>query len=116
MIQSIKPEEDSGQKKYIYETIGGPKRFFNKRRRLNPSYKEPKVGARITEKFYQNFISSLRSERLRQGLTQKTVAHALKTHQSVISKFEQAETNPTLDFIIRYARVLNKEVSIKTTP
>ena len=108
--------KDSSQKEYIYETIGGPKLYYNKRRKINPRYIKKKDGARIAEKFYQDFIISLRTERIRQGITQKTVAHELGTHQSVISKFEQAITNPTVSFIIRYAHVLNKKVTIKTSP
>ncbi|PIZ63063.1 transcriptional regulator [Candidatus Saccharibacteria bacterium CG_4_10_14_0_2_um_filter_52_9] len=51
--------------------------------------------------------------RLNRGLTQKQLADALHTKQSVISRVENAKTTPSLAFLKRLAGVLGYSLKVQ---
>lgn len=103
-----------GNEEFLIEIAGGPTKFYNKRRRRNPSFQDPDLIElpRINEAWYQEVTAGLRQERLFQHLTQQTLAQTLHTRQSVISQFERGKTNPSLLFLRNYARALGKQIII----
>lgn len=106
--------DEFGNKEFIIEITGGPKKYYNKRRRRNPAFHEPRKTEipRIGDSWYKEVVAGLRQERLWQHLSQMTLAQTLKTHQSVISKFELGKTNPSLLFLRNYAQALGKKIKI----
>lgn len=51
--------------------------------------------------------------RLEQGLSQKDLADKVGTKQSAISRLESGEYNPSVEFLIKIAHALGKELEIK---
>lgn len=54
--------------------------------------------------------------RIEKGLSQKNLAEALHTKQSVISRVENAKTTPSLAFIKRVAKTLNTSFQVNIQP
>lgn len=52
-------------------------------------------------------------ERIKQNISQKELADRMGTKQANISKLENGEANPTLDFLKRLANSLGKKLEIK---
>lgn len=52
-------------------------------------------------------------ERIKQNLTQKELAEKMGTKQANISKIENGNANPSLDFLKRLAEALGKKLEIK---
>lgn len=104
----------TNQEKYIIETTGGPRKVFRKRRRRNPYYQEPARPAepKITEDWYRAVLSQLRLARGQKRLSQMLLANTLKTKQPAISQFERGLTNPTLNFLIRYAEAVDRKIEL----
>lgn len=50
--------------------------------------------------------------RINKGVTQKYLAKKMKTKQSVISRVENAQTTPTVSFLIRLAKALGTSLNI----
>jgi transcriptional regulator, XRE family len=50
--------------------------------------------------------------RIEQGLTQKELAEKIGTRQSNISRLESGEYNPSLEFLKKVAKGLNKELIV----
>ena len=107
--------DEEGNREFLIEITGGPKKFYNRRRRRNPLFREPIViqSPRINEEWYKEVVTGLRQERVFQHLTQMTLAQTLRTRQSVISKFERGKSNPSLLFLRNYAQALGKKIEIK---
>lgn len=57
-------------------------------------------------------ISQIIEARNEQHLTQEELALRVGTQKSNISRFESGSYNPSLDFIVKIARSLGKEVDI----
>ena len=57
-------------------------------------------------------ISQVIEERARQNITQEELALRVGTQKSNISRFESGAYNPSLDFIVKVARSLGKEMTI----
>ena len=57
-------------------------------------------------------ISQIIEERSRQDITQEELALRVGTQKSNISRFESGTYNPSLDFLIKIANSLGKEVQI----
>jgi transcriptional regulator with XRE-family HTH domain len=76
--------------------------------------KNPKVREALkeTEVEYQ-IARAIIEARLKKGLTQKELAAALHTKQSVISRVENAKTTPSLAFLKRLANVLGASLEIQ---
>ncbi|MDP2585351.1 MAG: helix-turn-helix transcriptional regulator [Candidatus Levybacteria bacterium] len=51
--------------------------------------------------------------RLKKGFTQKDLAKAMHTKQSVISRVENARTTPSLSFLKRLAQALNLSLQVQ---
>lgn len=56
-----------------------------------------------------NFSISMRHEL---GLSQEQLARLLNTNQANISRFENGNHNPSLEFIVKLASVMGKKVHI----
>lgn len=50
--------------------------------------------------------------RLEQGLSQKELADKINTKQSAISRLENGEYNPSIEFLAKVANALGKELQI----
>lgn len=61
-------------------------------------------------------ISAVIKARLEAGLTQSQLAKKLKTDQANISRFESGRITPTISFMARLAKALNKELEIGFKP
>jgi len=109
--------DEFGNREYLIEVTGGPKKYYNRHRRRNPNFQEPNSvqSARITEQWYKEVVAGLRQERMYQHLSQRTLAGDLKTNQSVICRFERGKTNPSLLFLQNYALALGKKIKIVLT-
>lgn len=57
-------------------------------------------------------ISSVIRARLEVGLTQEQLAKKIKTDQANISRFESGRVTPTISFMAKIAKALNKELEI----
>ena len=61
----------------------------------------------------QNIISQITRARAAKGLSQAQLAELLHTHRSNISRLESGGHNPSLDFLLRVAAVLDMELDLK---
>lgn len=59
-----------------------------------------------------DLISQIIEERSKQDITQEELALRVGTQKSNISRFESGAYNPSLDFLIKIANSLGKEVQI----
>ncbi|MGP1471347.1 MAG: helix-turn-helix transcriptional regulator [Schwartzia sp. (in: firmicutes)] len=57
-------------------------------------------------------IAQIIAARAEQNMTQSELAHRMGTQTSNISRLESGTYNPSLDFLIRTARSLGKELQI----
>ncbi len=58
-------------------------------------------------------IKAVLDARKEKGLTQKMLAKKLKTKQSVISRLESGNANPTLSFLKKLAEAFNSKLQIR---
>lgn len=58
-------------------------------------------------------VEQLKSARKAQEITQETLAIRVGTKKSNISRFESGRYNPSLDFLIKVAESLGKQIQIK---
>lgn len=82
---------------------------FKKELLKKPGFKE---ALKETEVEYQ-IARALIEARIKKGLTQKQLAQALRTKQSVISRVENAKTMPSLAFLERLAAVLGASLEVQ---
>ena len=59
-----------------------------------------------------DLIAQIIDERSQQSITQEELALRVGTQKSNISRFESGSYNPTLDFVVKLAKSLGKEVEI----
>ena len=59
-----------------------------------------------------DIISQIIEERSKQSITQEELALRVGTQKSNISRFESGAYNPSLDFLIKLAHSLGKEMQI----
>ena len=57
-------------------------------------------------------VEQLKAARRAQDITQETLAARVGTKKSNISRFESGKYNPSLDFLIRMAESLGKQIHI----
>jgi len=53
--------------------------------------------------------------RIKEGLSQKDLAERLKTSQSSIARLESGKGNPTLNFLVKLGKALNKRLELRYT-
>ncbi len=58
-------------------------------------------------------VSQLRTLRKEQGMTQEHLAEIVGTKKSNISRLESGRYNPSLDFLIKVADGLGKQITVK---
>lgn len=58
-------------------------------------------------------IEAVLKARKEKGLTQKMLAKKMKTKQSVISRLERGNANPTLSFLKKLAEAFNSKLQIR---
>lgn len=61
----------------------------------------------------RDVADQLRSVRKAQGMTQETLAERVGTKKSNISRLESGRYNPSLDFLVKVADGLGKQIQIK---
>lgn len=82
---------------------------FEKELFKQPGFKE---AVKETELEYQVAYAIIEA-RIKKGLTQESLAKAMHTKQSVISRVENARTVPSLSFLKRLAQVLNASLQVQ---
>ena len=81
---------------------------------LKESLKNPKVKAEYDKlKPEYALISAIIGARSKKKLTQKDLARKMGTKQSVISRLESGNANPSFGFLKRLAKALNSDLEIK---
>ncbi len=65
------------------------------------------------EDIRETVVSQLRTLRKEQGMTQEHLAELVGTKKSNISRLESGRYNPSLDFLIRVADGLGKQITVK---
>jgi transcriptional regulator with XRE-family HTH domain len=58
-------------------------------------------------------VDQLKSARKAQNVTQEMLAERVGTKKSNISRFESGKYNPSLDFLVKVADSLGKQIHIK---
>lgn len=61
----------------------------------------------------RDVADQLRSVRKAQGMTQESLAERVGTKKSNISRLESGRYNPSLDFLVKVAAGLGKQIQIK---
>ena len=61
----------------------------------------------------QEVAKQLRDVRKSQGMTQESLAELVGTKKSNISRLESGRYNPSLDFLVRVAGGLGKQIQVK---
>ena len=67
----------------------------------------------VMKAWRQNIIKQIAQARVAKGLSQAQLAELLGTHRSNISRLESGGHNPSLDFLLRVAAVLDMELGMK---
>lgn len=82
--------------------------FLKENLENDPEFKE------IWEKNAQKreLVKTIIGLRIKEHLTQKDLAEKIGTHQSAISRLETGNYNPSVDFLFRIAKALNRKVEI----
>lgn len=61
----------------------------------------------------QEVAKQLRDVRKSQGMTQESLAELVGTRKSNISRLESGRYNPSLDFLVKVAGGLGKQIQVK---
>ena len=61
----------------------------------------------------EEVAQQLREVRKSQGMTQELLADRVGTKKSNISRLESGRYNPSLDFLVKVAGVLGKQIQVK---
>lgn len=96
-----------GSKKYFDEAYHERKR----QRRTRRDQSKP-----VKPKTIEEYIIRLRLLRRQANVSQLEMAGRVKTTQSAISRFECGLTNPTVNFLTRYARAVKAEIFLHIQP
>ena len=71
------------------------------------------MGTKTTESPRDSVVRQLKEIRKEQGMTQACLAELVGTKKSNISRLESGRYNPSLDFLVRVAAGLGKEIQMK---
>ena len=82
--------------------------FLKENLENDPEFKE------IWEKNIQKreLVKTIIALRIKEHLTQEDLAEKMGTRQSAISRLESGKYNPSVDFLFRMAKALNRKVEI----
>lgn len=86
--------------------------YFKEREKRDPEFKK----ALKESKIEFEIASSMIDARLKANLTQKDLAKITGIDQANISKIENGEGNPTIKKLMKLAKGMNAELSIKFIP
>lgn len=75
--------------------------------------KEKKTSAKGVPIPRYEVVEQLKAARKAQDITQEALAARIGTKKSNISRFESGKYNPSLDFLIKVAGSLGKQIQIK---
>ena len=81
---------------------------------LKKSLKDPKIKAEF-DRLQPEFavIRAVIDARVKKGLTQDKLAQKIGTKQSVISRLERGNANPSIGFLKKLTQALNSHLEIK---
>ncbi len=82
--------------------------FLKENLENDPEFK--KIWEESEEK--RELVKKIIALRIKEHLTQKELAEKIGTNQSAISRLESGKYNPSMDFLMRIGRALNKRVEI----
>jgi len=82
--------------------------FLKENLENDPEFKE--IWDENTQK--RELVKTIIALRIKEHLTQKDLAEKIGTHQSAISRLENGNYNPSVDFLYRIAKALNRKVEI----
>lgn len=85
---------------------------FLKQQLKDPKFRREYERLQPERVLFQKIIES----RIKKGLTQKKLAHKLKTTQSAISRLESYRANPTLTFMKKLAAAFDSVLEINFRP
>jgi len=86
-------------------------RYLNKRKKEDSEFKD----IWEEEQLKREVIRMIIEIRIKKGLTQKQLAERLETSQSAIARLENGRGNPTLGFLLKLGKVLNKKLELNFT-
>ncbi len=66
-----------------------------------------------THYMMRDLILDFKQARKKKNMTQEEVASVMETKQTAISRFENYDTKPSIDFLMRYAKALGKELELR---
>jgi ribosome-binding protein aMBF1 (putative translation factor) len=96
--------------------ISNKVKYLDSEAELKEWLKDPK-NKREYEKLQPEYdlIQAMIDARIKKGITQKILAKKMKTKQSVISRLESGNANPSFKFVKRLAEALGTDINIKFT-
>ena len=83
--------------------------FLKENLENDPEFKE--IWEENTQK--RELVKAIIALRIKEHLTQKDLAEKMGTQQSAISRLENGNYNPSIDFLFRIAKALNRKVEIR---
>jgi DNA-binding XRE family transcriptional regulator len=84
------------------------RKFLNEQLENDPEFKQ--IWEANEER--RELVKKIIALRIKENLTQRDLARRIGTNQTAISRLESGKYNPSIDFLIRIARALNKRVDI----
>jgi DNA-binding XRE family transcriptional regulator len=81
---------------------------------LNERLEKDKKFKKIWEEeaIKREVVRMLIEMRIKEGLTQKELAKKLETSQSSIARLESGKGNPTLNFLVKLGKAVNKKLEL----
>ena len=74
-----------------------------------------KCALSMTTKPREDVVRQLKEVRKAEGMTQEHLAELVGTKKSNISRLESGRYNPSLDFLVKVADGLGKQITVKVT-
>ncbi|HLP48667.1 MAG TPA: helix-turn-helix transcriptional regulator [Candidatus Deferrimicrobium sp.] len=84
------------------------RKFLKENLENDPEFKE--IWEKNTQK--RELVKTIIALRIKEHLTQEDLAEKMGTRQSAISRLENGNYNPSVDFLFRLAKALNRKVEI----
>jgi DNA-binding XRE family transcriptional regulator len=84
------------------------RKFLKENLENDPEFKE--IWENNAQK--RELVKTIIALRIKEHLTQEDLAEKMGTQQSAISRLESGKYNPSVDFLFRIAKALNRKVEI----